>query len=246
MAESEAAVCNLALGRVQHTQFIDDLTTDDSNEAEQCRVYYSGARDETLERAPWPFATRRKRLVPFSGDEWAATTPYATGDKVTYLNVVYRSLADANTGNQPDESPDSWVMLNDPRWLYAYPVPSDCIAVRRVGLLDGRNPSPTQPFDIKGDFDATEQTALILVTDDDAADVEYTARVTNPAAFSASFASAVAWRLASDLAVSLKKDPELALKYFTAWEAALAKAVSSALGSLQPGRPLPPHIAARF
>ncbi len=43
---------------------------------------------------------------------YAALTEYNEGDRVKYVGVVYESLADANTGNQPDTSPLLWKVVN--------------------------------------------------------------------------------------------------------------------------------------
>jgi hypothetical protein len=64
--ESKAAVCNLALSRVGVTQFIDDLDTDQSLEAEVCRRHYDNCLQQVLESAPWPFATRRYKPAPIN------------------------------------------------------------------------------------------------------------------------------------------------------------------------------------
>lgn len=67
MAQSDVSICNLALSRIGHTDFIADLVNDTSAEAEACRQAYGPARDEVLESAPWPFATRRARPAPLDG-----------------------------------------------------------------------------------------------------------------------------------------------------------------------------------
>lgn len=42
---------------------------------------------------------------------WAIGTSYAIGDAVQYAGVVYKSLANANIGNQPDITPLSWEVV---------------------------------------------------------------------------------------------------------------------------------------
>lgn len=58
MATSEEQICNMALAHVGHTQFIDDLETEQSTEAEVCNLYYEQARDFVIEAFPWPEATK--------------------------------------------------------------------------------------------------------------------------------------------------------------------------------------------
>ena len=73
----EAQVCNLALMRVGQREFIDSLD-EATVQAEMCSAAFGPARDELLERAPWPFAMRRALLgqlvAPTTGPdfgEWA-------------------------------------------------------------------------------------------------------------------------------------------------------------------------------
>jgi hypothetical protein len=58
MATSEEEICNMALGHIGHTQFIDDLETEQTAEVEVCNTYYKQARDFVLEAFPWPEATK--------------------------------------------------------------------------------------------------------------------------------------------------------------------------------------------
>lgn len=56
---SKTDICNMALVQIQHSRLLDDVDTDDSPEADVCKLFYDQDRDEALEAAPWPFATRR-------------------------------------------------------------------------------------------------------------------------------------------------------------------------------------------
>ena len=62
MATSEEQICNLALGHVGHTQFIDDLDFEQTAEVAVCSTYYEQARDFVLEAFPWPEATKYETL----------------------------------------------------------------------------------------------------------------------------------------------------------------------------------------
>ncbi len=69
---TEADICNLALGLLGVTQFIDSLN-DSSTEAAACEVYYATTRDELLSHYDWSFARGRSllgRLVE-TRDDWA-------------------------------------------------------------------------------------------------------------------------------------------------------------------------------
>lgn len=251
MASSALAICNMALFRIGNNQRIESLTAagddDDNASVEACNAFYGTARDIALERAPWPFNTRRLMLSAYSADAWDEATTYGAGDTAELDDVTYRSLLAANTGNSPDESPSYWLMLNDSRWAYAYPLPSNCLKVWSVGLTERVQSGLTTPFDVKTDFDSDgEANGQILLTDDDAAIVEMGVRVTNPAVFSASFASAVASRLGADLALTLRKDEAKAARLMQAFEGEIGHAIVNARGTLRPGpEPAAPHITAR-
>lgn len=248
MPSSALAICNMALLRVGEAQLAVDLDDDEDANAQACNAFYETDRDITLERAPWPFNTKRQRLSALSGDEWDDATAYGVGDTAELEDIVYRSLLAANTDKQPDESPSYWQMLNDDRWAYAYPLPADCLTVWRVGLVV-RNPASDEktPWDVVADTDADgEPNGLILLTDDDDAVISYGARVTNPAVFSASFASAAAWRLAEDLALGIRKDQALAVRMAQAFEAELGRAWVTAKSGTFTGQDADaPHIRAR-
>ena len=51
------------LGRIGVSQFLNDYDTDQSTEANVCRVFYESARDRVLQDLPWNFATRTAPLV---------------------------------------------------------------------------------------------------------------------------------------------------------------------------------------
>lgn len=107
-------------------------------------------------------------------------------------------------------------------WLYAYEVPADMLSADRIAKPGDRNPSHEDliPFRIEaGDGDpaapeddpaAAEPASSILLCDQVDAELLYTATVTNPARFSALFASALAWRLAYHLALHVTKKADLA------------------------------------
>lgn len=59
MASSATDICNLALGQIGHTAFIQNIETEDSDEADICNQYYEQDRDEVLSLAHWRCAGGR-------------------------------------------------------------------------------------------------------------------------------------------------------------------------------------------
>lgn len=112
-------------------------------------------------------------------------------------------------------------------WSYAYSLPASVLAVR--GLWAGaRQPSDETRLEYEVQNDAAG-TGRILVTDDEAAVLMYTRRVENPNLFSPLFIDALVWGLASDLAMPMKVDAQMAQMARAAYELAQRKAQARAL-----------------
>lgn len=84
-------------------------------------------------------------------------------------------------------------------WAYAYRYPSDCIKLRRLTTGD-RTGRTRVPFKLGND-----DSGRLIFTDQADAILLYTKRFTDPAHFDATFASAVAWKMAIELAPPLAR-----------------------------------------
>lgn len=128
-------------------------------------------------------------------------------------------------------------------WAFAYSLPADCVAPRR--LWDGlRNPGKGQriPFDVEGD--ATS--GGILLTDQPAAELIYTALIEDVPRFPPLFVDALAWKLAADLALGVTVKPQVGMAMAQQYTRALARAAASDANQGQAD--VPPdaeHIRAR-
>lgn len=130
-------------------------------------------------------------------------------------------------------------------WEYVYALPTDCLAVRFLVREGVRNPSAAErvPFHIEAN-DAGD--GRILVTDLEDAELVYTMKHVTPGVWPPAFVSALAWRLAAELALGVKKDRALAKDCLVAYGIALQQAEVLAANERQ--RELPPttpSIAAR-
>jgi hypothetical protein len=83
---------------------------------------------------------------------------------------------------------------------YCYQYPPDCHQVREIY----RSPLSLPPIEYKVAY-PDDVTGKVILTNQDAAVLIYTFKVTNPALFDAGFTVALSWRLASDLAMPLTK-----------------------------------------
>lgn len=180
MAEyTETDICNIALGRIGVSKTIADLDTEQSKEARLCRMYYRLARDEVLERVPWAFAMRAKPLQPLTPAELV------------------------------------------PGWTNAYAMPTDAASiVEVVPAGDVANVTGYYTSDCCGPWNAPRQgrysfrralsddgSLPVVLTNLTDAYAVYVAKVTNPMAFSTMMVSAIADRLAMELAMPMTVDP---------------------------------------
>jgi hypothetical protein len=211
MAKSELEIVNLGLAAAGATKLLSgELATAQGAEAVFARTFYPQRRDELLE-------------IP--GSRW----PFAI------RRVVLAAL--------------EGVTRTD--WAYVYALPADCRTARQVVLPGMRNPRGEDviPFALEaGDPDpdaaeddpfAGEPTSTIVLCDLAAAELLYTANVTNPARFSALFTSALGERLAIDFATHLTKKDDLARSAERRYLAALGQAQVHAA---QQGQKDPPPV----
>lgn len=105
-------------------------------------------------------------------------------------------------------------------WLYRYRYPNDCLFAREILTSAGR---PSTPIT----FEKIEDEAnggLAICTDEEEAQLAYTARITNTMLFSTLFIDALAWSLASDIAGPLSATPKMAESAANAYASTLLKA----------------------
>jgi hypothetical protein len=130
-------------------------------------------------------------------------------------------------------------------WEYVYQVPSDCIAPRYLVLEGVRSPMADQrsPFQVEASDDGATR---VLLTDLEDAELVYTMRHTISNAWSPGFCDALAWRLAAELALGLKKDAGLARGALVQYDMAISAAAAMVANQAQPDLlPETPSIAAR-
>lgn len=78
MPTSEVEIANMALAHCGITSYIGNFTTEDTNEANTCRLFFDQVRDVLLETLPWNFAKRRVALQDIGSppDEWVYRYQY--------------------------------------------------------------------------------------------------------------------------------------------------------------------------
>lgn len=117
-------------------------------------------------------------------------------------------------------------------FTFAYNLPPDCLVVLEV--FAGRRLREDQkvPFDVEVEADTR-----VLLTDQEDAEVKYTARVENPLLFHPLFVQALSWHMAQDLAISLAKDDDastrMASRANNRYIQTLHQAIAQAVGETQ-------------
>lgn len=223
MATAEAQICNKALIRIGVKVYLNDLTTDQSEEADACNILYADTRDSLLKQFNWPFATRRAVLAQLANESrggWA----YCFALPADCLKARYIW-------------PDGLSQV-----LYTPVQPSQLMGI----WTNPRTPRVDQrvPFAIEK---RANSESMMLLCDYATPTLVYTSKTTDPTQFSALFTDALSWLLATDLAMALTLEPrryELAKKEA---DAALKLCEAEALNEAQ--EDVPPDseiIAARL
>jgi len=149
--------------------------TDDSVSKEQCDLFYERCRKRAMSFTPWTFARKFATLV---------------------LN--------------DDGTDEIW----EDEWENAYTYPADCLVARRfvndkgLGYYRRTYDEGRWPWADENEWKfvvRTHNSTKVIMTDVDTddADLEYTENLTDTSRFSEEFASALAWLLASEIALPL-------------------------------------------
>ena len=125
--------------------------------------------------------------------------------------------------------------VENTEYPHAYAMPADCIRVVRLDGSAGINRSPA--YVIEGD---------LLRTQEDTASLLYVARVNDPLRWPPTFADALAWGLAAELATA--KNNDMRKQQFCAqnYELSLSTAIARDCAAQNPHAALSPWKAARF
>jgi hypothetical protein len=122
-------------------------------------------------------------------------------------------------------------------WAHVYALPADFVAPRAIlvgGLRVGLMASDTRvPYELQSNDAGDGQVLCTDVDLEDADGFEYTARIDVVQAYPRLFVTALAWRLAVELALAVKKDQRLAGACLQQYERAIAGAFTAQLRGAQ-------------
>lgn len=113
-------------------------------------------------------------------------------------------------------------------WAFQYAYPADSVAIRKI-LISPRDDDPV-PFELAhSDVNDT----IVILTDREAAFIEYTKQVTNTILFSPLFVSALSFKIASYIAMPLSGKQELRDEALSLYNLMISKARASSLNQGQ-------------
>jgi hypothetical protein len=120
-------------------------------------------------------------------------------------------------------------------WDYAYQYPTDCLRAREI--YNASSDSSKIPFIIS----SSSTGSRIILTDEDAAELIYTYRATDPNQYDPTFIDSLSFRLASDLALPMNGDARLRSQMLQDYRVSLSGARASNANEKQKE---PPQVSA--
>lgn len=205
MAYTDVQICNLSLSRLGDEAGVVSISAPTTRQERLCATFYPLARDVTLEKHQWDFATVRKALVVSTAlppSTWKYCYDIPTG-MMDFISIL-----------DPDATNDYTApVVFTQQGAYTAPVPN-------LGV-----PTPW-PFVVEWDETTSKR---VIYTDMENAVGRYTIGVTATTSFSAQFVDALAYRLASYLAGPLIKG-DVGVKVASDMEKAADKRLVEAAG----------------
>jgi hypothetical protein len=110
---------------------------------------------------------------------------------------------------------------------YKYAYPSDCLKALRITNPSTRTPRNDQRVHFKV---ATENGIKVIYTDQAEAELVYTSRIEEPTLFDPMFSSALSYLLASEMAMPLSVQPQIATQARNAYAQVSSAAAAASMG----------------
>ncbi len=194
---TETTICNMSLGKLGATR-INNVETDESLQAIQCRLHYEQTRDALERSHSWRFARDRIELV----SAWVTATVYTTDQYVSNDDVWYK-CSTAHTSGDLDDEPGVgavagtyWTTLAEVdyvpgigEWDFMWALPSDFMRFRSIFEEDGVT-SKNRRHAIEGQN---------LLTNLSEVGLRYVKKVTDPTKFDPLFVKVLVWFLADEM-----------------------------------------------
>lgn len=212
-------ICNLALGRIGVSQYIEDINDQNVN-ARSCKQFYDLCRQQVLQDFPWNFARGVVALAELADDP-----PPGWGYVYRYPTDCLQARAISDESGVRSSTWNTRQFLSWDQWAATIP--------RR------------QSWQVMGD--TNQPGARIIITDIPEAFLWYTVDVDQVNQFTPLFASALAWKLAFELCGAIKADARLRDAAAQQYEFEKSKAAANSMNEETPDpAPDSPSILARL
>lgn len=214
-------ICNIALSRLGIDQAISDLEDTANPRSRACNLHYAECRDRALAELCAGFALFTTPLALID-----ATAPAGWAYQYQYPSNALSVLALTDENGLRQSSPSSSATFTDATstWSGGYLRNAVAFEVQAHQTIDSR----------------------IIVSDQEDAYAVCIKRITDPNQMTAEFRSALAFLLASEIALILRANPALAQQAGQQYQIALSRSMAQTQNERQPDPPLPsPSIQVR-
>jgi hypothetical protein len=235
MVLAKVDIWNMALTRIGERPV--ESETVESAVVDICTLWYDRCLERVLGAFPWPFATKHGELTLLYS-EWDAATTYSSDALAISSGHVYKSLTSSNKGNEVTDT-TNWSSQGfvGSGWEYVYTMPADVVRPQAL-LAEGERQGLKQaadryPFEIKSNLAGDGVVLCCDLASDEVEVLEYVARIEYVPSFPADFVDALAWMLAAELAVAIRKEDAYSHNCLKKYEIAMSMARAVALGGQQ-------------
>lgn len=214
---SETSICNFAISRTGSSQFIADMN-EQSVPANVCKLWYPQCRDAVLRSFPWGFATKIVALAPVSGmDDLGYGYTYALPSDYLYA----QAMTNATAYNSMQRG------VGGLRWFW-----------EDYGQTDWARQYSTG-FDI---IQHKNKDQAVIATGWSDAYLVYVARSESTNLYPSDFIDALAWKLASEIALPMTAKADVMMAARRAFEQSIREAWTNALNE-KGQRPQPDSVS---
>lgn len=215
-------------------------------------VRYDGTGSQTVFNIPYAFLSTTQVAVELIDSSGTATIQTAGTDYTVKPAIPSQGVeAEVTMASAPAADEDVRITVTTSRvgWTNLYQLPPDCVTP--VALLTQGERIDLTPENMKEEFDRVINDAgdgyMLCCNVDDVEAFEYVAYIDNVLAWPALFLDAVVFRLAAELALDIRKDPQLAGQMMQLAMVAIDRAYAMARNARHktPELPQTPLLASR-
>jgi hypothetical protein len=241
MSFTKTQIAQRALTNIGVTTELTDVDTDTSTEAEHIARNYDLDRDAVLRDFPWPFArTYLEPTLAYGDDDEAANGDWQYAYRLPDACLAVRRIVTVD--DRSETIPAEFEIGRDPdvagaaAWsgatAYVYGDLVSRLSIIYQCILAHTNqqpPSATYWVVVAND--------KLLFTDQEDAEIEYTAQITDTTEFTVDFIEALAWKIAASIAPPLTRMTDMLKTALAVYGGYITRAKTAALNETQREKP---------